>query len=241
MTFARVMSVSLLTALIQAGCRESPLHTPQPSGPVQTSYVGIAELSGPNNVLIVFTEGSDSANTLSGSITYLSQTLVTTELWFDSASDSLHFSYTRDNLTYRAWAQRFAFSMDVHITEPSGISPFQMNLELDGHNMTGLWTGEMSSTALQGQRAATMTMIQTGTVFEGNAQVNFFETWNFDLSSGTTSGNAFELTGTVYGSGSYPAVWQGNYVGFDSISGAWDVGEQSEIDRGEFLFTRSFR
>jgi len=239
-TLARVTSVLLLAAFFHSGCRESPTLGPEPFGPTQTSYVGIAEFSGPTNVLIVFTSNSDSENTVTGSITYLSQTLVLTELISDPASDSLRFSYVRDNLTHHAWALKSAFSLDVHITEPAGISPFQMNLELDGYNMTGLWTGEMSSTVLQGQRPATMMMIQTGTSFEGGAQVNFFETWNFDISDGTASGDAFELSGTVYGSGSYPALWRGSYMSFDRISGTWDVGEQSEIDRGEFLFTRSF-
>jgi hypothetical protein len=101
----------------------------------------------------------------------------------------------------------------------------------------------MSSTLLQGQRSAGMTMNQTGNLFLGTVQVSFNEPWSFNLGSGSSTNGTFQVTGSVStGSGSFPAAFNGSYSSPDSIYGTWDAGEHSsEIDGGEFLFTRSFQ
>jgi hypothetical protein len=84
-------------------------------------------------------------------------------------------------------------------------------------------------------------MNQTGTAFAGEAAVNFVEPWTFEITSGSVSGNEFQISGTVHGSNTYPTAWQGSYVGFDTISGVWNAGGETEVDGGQFLFSRLFQ
>ena len=99
----------------------------------------------------------------------------------------------------------------------------------------------MSSTLLQGQRSVTLTMDQLGSAFAGEAAVNFVEPWTFEITTGSVTGNGFQISGTVQGSNLYPTTWNGNYVGFDTISGEWNAGGESAIDGGQFLFSRLFQ
>ena len=112
---------------------------------------------------------------------------------------------------------------------------------MGGYNLTGMWSGDMSSTVLEGQRVADMDMNQAGSLFLGEVDVTFTAPWTFQFNSGTTSAASFQLNGTVQTeSGQYPALFSGNFSGPDVIVGLWQAGSESEIDYGEFQFTRSF-
>ncbi len=241
-TIRLVAAALLLAGLATISCRKAAPVAARPSDTAASSFVGIASFGGsPVNVLILITEGTDSAHTLSGYITYQSQTTQFSSISLSAASDTLFFGYTRPTVNYQAWALVQALGLEVHYTEPTGLLPFRLNREVNGHNMTGIWTGDMSSTLLQGQRPVTLTMDQSGGGFTGGAEANFVEPWTFTITTGNVSGNNFQISGTVHGSNTYPTVWNGNYVGFDTISGVWSAGGESEIDGGEFLFSRLFQ
>jgi hypothetical protein len=238
-----IRSATLIGVVVLVGCRQSPvLPTQQSTGEVR-SYVGIGEpATPPANILLLLNVSAEEPTSFTGSITYRSATSTLTNIYVDSLSDSLYFEYARQGSNYSSWAQLDAFDMVLNYLVPSGVSPIQLNLEVDGHNMTGMWTGEMFSELAQVWRTSDFLMNQVGGNYDGAAQVDFVEPWQFQLASGTTSAGSFELSGQVYGSDSYPSVWQGTYSGFDSISGSWYAGTSEMLaDQGEFYFIRSFR
>ena len=232
----------LVAVLLSTSCRQTaPVDAQQPTETL-TSYVGIASFSAvPTNVLIVASQSADAPATLSGSITYQSQHTDFAEITLSDDGDTLRFNYVRSNVLYRAWAVKSSVDLRVHFTEPTGIPVFRLNRETNGHNMTGIWNGEMSSTFAPGPQSVTLVMDQTGTVFTGETSVNFFEPWTFELSTGSVSGSAFELSGSVHGSSTVPTSWQGYYVGFDTLTGTWNAGGEAEIDGGEFFLSRWFQ
>jgi hypothetical protein len=204
--------------------------------------VGTGSLGGgPTNVLLVLS-GLDSTGYHSGTISYRSVTSTLTDVVADGLSDTVRFAYSRDNTTYRVWALQQSTGIALHFLEPASIPAVNLNREIDGYNLSGLWEGEMSSTAFQGQQPATMTMDQTGEFFLGTVQVSFYEPWTFSLNDGNVSGSAFQIAGAVSTSGGeLSAILEGSYAGPDSVTGTWSAGTNGEFDRGDFLFTRTFR
>ena len=238
----RLTVTVICTLLIIAGCRKWPTTTRPGDSEGVASFVGVGTLdAGPSNVLIVLSS-LDSTGYHAGSITYRSSTTTFSELQADTTSDSLYLAFTRNNVLYRASGVQTTTNVTLVFSQPSNLQPLILNREVGGYNMSGSWEGEMSSTILQGQELAAMTMDQTGDLFHGNVEVSLIEPWTFNLSAGSSQSGNFTLTGNVSTSGgNYPATFSGTYAGPDSMRGSWDAGQNSEVDRGDFYFARSFR
>ena len=237
----RVLFVFVLTVLVLS-CRKWPSDSRPGSETGEASFVGIGNLGGGSTNVLVVLSGLEAGRYASGSITYRSATSTFTELDATEAGDTVRFAYSRSGTDYAGWALNTSTGLAMTFTQPSGITPFTVNRELDGFNMTGYWSGDMSSTVIEGQRTANLAMDQAGSLFLGSADVSFFEPWTFTFTSGTQNVASFQIVGSVSTSGgSYDAQFTGNYSGPDSIGGWWSAGSEGEIDGGEFLFTRSFQ
>ena len=242
MTGARIVSLIIaLVTLFSAGCKKTPPVAAQGPRSEEASFVGVGSIDGsPANILVVLVE-TDAGGYSSGFIGYRSVNSDFSEFSAPAASDTIRFGYSRGTTTYRGWALRHANGFTTNFTEPAGIPVFELNSEMGGYNLTGMWSGDMSSTVLEGQRVADMDMNQAGSLFLGEVDVTFTAPWTFQFNSGTTSAASFQLNGTVQTeSGQYPALFSGNFSGPDVIVGLWQAGSESEIDYGEFQFTRSF-
>lgn len=235
--FLILAAVCLLTC---AGCRQSTDgggDTPPPPEP-QGSYVGFGNLGSGNVNIALYIETVDTLGNLAGTIGYDGQTIQLNPIYTDSAIDTLWFNYTRGSTLYRVRSLIQTNGLTLNYLEPDNITSFRVNREFDGYNMTGLWSGTMTSNQLQVSRNATMAMDQQGQLFYGSIEVSFFYLWIFTVENGVGNEDAFQLSGTANVSGdSYEAVLVGQYISVDAITGMW---ESPGIDQGEFTFTRSF-
>jgi hypothetical protein len=239
---ARSIIVILLCSLFVVSCRKWP-DQPEPTPTqVQGFYVGVGNLDGgPTNVLLeVMT--SDSLGNLRGTIIYRSDTLVLTEIRTNAAVDTLWYSYTRESLLHRAVGLIVGAGLTVRYSEPIGIPTFRLNREVGSFNMSGQWTGQMTSTQIQDGRDATMLMNQEGTLFLGTVSISIYQSLTFSLSSGAANGSDYQLAGSVrVGTSTLSTLFYGNYSTSDRIGGFWQMGDNGSTDHGEFLFTRSFQ
>jgi hypothetical protein len=242
MNALRMAMVMLALALALTGCRtwpddSTPLEPPAAEG----SYVGSGTLGGGATNVLMAVNGPDTSGQLDGAIRYRSQIISLEDIYRVPDSDTLWFRYRRDNVLHRAWALLGGNGLAVHFTEPVGIPTFRLNREIAGYNMSGSWRGLMSSTALQLQSDATLSMDQQGQSFYGTAETAFIQSAHFELNNGVANAGSFHLTGTLYeGTASVSTLLVGTYLARDTLDGNWDAGENGSVDRGEFWFYRSF-
>jgi hypothetical protein len=235
------LTILMAMWLLIAGCHRSPL---QPGGPAQPAvsgnYVGVGTVNGRASNILMVVIGPDSVGRLGGSITYQSLTSNFEEIYSDSTGDTLQFRYRRDTTLHRGWALISISALSVHLTEPVSAS-FQLNRETNGTNMTGLWSGLMSSTLIQDVRTASATLDQTGQLYSGEIEVTFFEATHFQITSGAADNTAFQMSGTMLvGASSTEALFQGSFATADSIRGYWQAGPNGSVDSGEFGFVRHY-
>jgi hypothetical protein len=232
---------ALLILMASGGCRHYNDEPKTTAVSVQGDYVAYGDLGGgATNILLEIT-GPDSADRYAGAIRYRSSIIHFSSIGTDSSGDTLRLEYIRDLVTYRAWTVPTAASLLLHFTTPTGLAALLANKELNGTNMTGRWTGAMSSINSLQQRTATLTMNQTGQLFSGSATVTFYQTAQFQFSTGAVSGSTFQLNGTMrVGTTDYSAQFTGNYLTMDSIGGNWYAGQNGADDNGYFAFSRPF-
>lgn len=156
--------------------------------------------------------------------------------------DTLNFAYVRNNATYRAWCLTGDAGMLVYFVQPEQLSAIAMNREIGGYNMSGMWSGAMTSTSWQVERSAQMTMSQSSQLFSGTINVDFPISAQFLIGNGAASNAAFQLSGSERISlTDYPTLLVGSFNAPDTISGSWQSGTQGEVDQGYFWFARSFQ
>jgi hypothetical protein len=229
----------LLLALLMLSCRKWPDNPQSTDTSLQGFYVGIANIGGGYTNVLVEVLTADSLGNLKGTIIYRSDTCTFTEITTNSAKDTLWFKYTRESTAYQAWAKITNVSMTVNITTPTGIPAFRLNKEISNYNMSGLWTGLMSSTLYQNSYNSDMTMDQAGSLFSGTIVVSFPQQQTYTLRSGAVSQSGFQISGTLGTSSTGTAViFEGSYQNVDRVGGYWHLDDMS--DQGQFLFIRSF-
>ncbi|MBI5059277.1 hypothetical protein HZB60_05790 [candidate division KSB1 bacterium] len=241
----RLAVVAVLIAFsvwVGLSCKKYPTDPEHPiEATVAGGYVGVAALGEPvANVRIEVTQ-ADSAD-FSGAIAYRGATLALSNIYTDSAEDTLWFNFHRDGTLYRAQAEIQDIGLVVHVQEPSGVSDFRVNREFSGYNLTGYWSGQLSSTQWSTVNDAQFSMDQRGALFAGIVTTSFVQAYQFQLTSGGVNAGSFQLQGVlVLGGTSYPTLWSGTYTGRDTVSGVWDGGDQGSVDSGQFIFYRSYR
>jgi hypothetical protein len=231
----------LLLVLAVSGCRHYNDDPIDIGTALQGTYVGSGNLGGGTVNIVLSVVGPDSLSRYSGAIRYDGAITDFSSVRVDSTQDSIHFEYTRRSTVYRLWSLTGPSGLVLNYTQPSGIASIRVNREMEGYNLSGVWGGAMSSSGLQIQNSAVMTMDQSGQLFTGTVRVVLFDTYNFVVQSGTLSRAAFQLNGTVrLSSVDYPGTFYGTFVSRDSVSGSWQVGNNASIDQGYFAFGRSF-
>ena len=242
MNALRTVTVMLMIGVMLTGCRtwpddSAPLEPPLAEG----SYVGSGTLGGGATNVLMAINGPDTSGQLDGAIRYRSQVIALEDIYRVQDGDTVWFRYNRDDELYRAWALLGGNGLAVHFVEPTGIPAFRLNREISGYNMSGMWRGLMSSTALQLQSEAALSMDQQGQSFYGTAETVFIQSARFELNNGVANESSFHLTGTLYeGTASASVLMVGTYVARDTLAGNWNAGENGSVDRGEFWFCRSF-
>lgn len=232
----------MVIALFGMGCRSWPEDTGD-NTPAETqgSYVGNANLGGGSGNILLTVGGPDSLESLRGTIRYRSVVSEFEEIFRVTDSDSLWFSYRRDNVTYRAWASISHTGMTVSFLDPSGIPAFRVNREIDGYNMSGTWNGRISSTYWQLQNDAAMTMEQEGQSFIGVLETSFRQFVRFEINNGVVNEGSFHLNAEMFsGTSRNTAILYGSYLTRDTTTGFWETGNDGVTDNGQFILYRSF-
>lgn len=241
--FLRFLLPCLLALVLMgfAGCRKLNDEPPvQETPPLEGSYVGVAVFDGTRQNVLLGLVGPDSSGRIEGTIHHSggAWTLATAAL--DSSGDTLRFSYHPGDvaqLTDSAWALLGATGLRVHYLTPASVPAFDLNREIGGTNMTGLWSGQMYSRILGQWRNASMDISQTGDLYGGTVDVALDPNAHCVISSGVTSGGTFQLLGTARMlQVDYPVAFTGQYAGLDSLVGNWQI----DIYDGSFVFHRLF-
>ncbi len=223
------------------GCRKLNDEPPAPQpAPLQGSYVGVATINDSGQNMLLNLIGPDSSGHISGTIYHGRGSWNLAHATLDATGDTLRFSYRAGDLadaTDSAWALVEATGLRVHFILPAGIPVFDLNREVGGTNMTGLWAGEMYSRFLDSWRSAIMDMSQTGELYGGIVDVPLVQNAHCRITTGVTSGGSFQLSGILrMGQTDYPVVFTGHYATLDSLRGNW----QTDGDDGSFSFRREF-
>jgi hypothetical protein len=244
----RIFLVFSLLALALAwlgGCRKFNDEPPVQTLPdLQGSYVGVASINGVGQNVLLSLVGPDSTGHITGTIHHNGGAWVLSSAALDTSGDTVRFAYHPGDfaeVTDSAWALRGSTGLRVHYLPPAAIPVFDLNREVGGTNITGLWTGQMYSRFLDVVRAATMDLSQTGDLYGGTVDVTLVQNAHCQITTGITSGGSFQLSGVArMGQTDYPVVFSGNYAGLDSLVGSWQLGANPVIDDGNFAFRRNF-
>jgi hypothetical protein len=231
--------VSLIMLLGISGCKEADTP-PIESGPYPSvgDYSGLALISGSYvNVKLEITEDSlHSADR----IVYAGEAAGLSNVYTDSEGDTLWFTYLRGMQQYRVWAGIFDTGLDLHYLEPTGFPSFAVNRQIAGYNLTGRWTGQISSEIYAGSECILLAE-QRGNGFAGNLTASFVAGFTCQFTAGSSSGAAFSLSGTgAIGSTTFPVTLQGQYSSADQIHGTWSATGSSYADHGDFVMERAF-
>jgi hypothetical protein len=233
------------TLALIAGCRKAADEKPASSGAVlQGSYVGIAQISGNNQNVLLTVAGPDSAGTIVGAIHHSGGAWTLATATLDSSGDTLRFTYQPAEIspnTYAARAVIGATGLSIHYVSPPTIPDFVVNREVNGTNMSGLWNGMVYSRSLINWRSATMDMDQSGQLYGGSVDFSLGQNVHCNITTGVTSGGSFQISGTARrGQIDYPIVFNGHYATLDSLVGDWLMGTNGTEDEGSFAFRRSY-
>lgn len=237
-----LVSLLGLGLLLAAGCKNSPTDSPpQPPPDLQGTYVGFGTISGSaGNILVEFL-GPDSAGEYTGAIRYHSTITAFDDVYRTAEGDTVFGRFQRGGTTYRFWSAIETTGMLLNFSEPLGITTLRVNRESPGYNMSGLWGGLMSSTAVPNAVSASMMMDQRGQIFWGTLDVALPDNPDFEILSGAAAGASFQLSGRAWVfSQQIPAEFAGSYWAQDTITGVWQAGESVVYDQGEFYFVRSY-
>lgn len=230
-----------LAAVVLAGCRQFPTDNKPVPSPVSGSYVGVVNLEGGDTNVIVVLAGPDSAGQFSGAIYYRGRNSTFSQTTVNAAADSVQFRYLRLNTLYVGVAVVTSTSLVITLATPTGIPAFHVNRELLGYNLTGTWSGSMYSALTEITHGATMSLDQSGQLFQGSIESNFLQTYQFQITSGAANQNAFQMTGTAHiAAQDFPTLFVGYYTAVDTVTGTWQAGQNAEIDHGDFVFVRLF-
>jgi hypothetical protein len=244
----RTSWISLLVVIgltIAAGCKKWPNESSTPQAiTLQGTYVGAAQVqNAPVNVLLEIT-GPDTAGHYSGRIRLYHQIISLDTVTATSDLDTVWFNFSVGDASpvqYQAYALDVTNNLVVQFTAPAGIPSFHMNKESLGANLTGYWTGFMTGSALPDSRSAIMSMDQQGLFFIGTVDVTFFETDHFVINHGQQNTPAIQFDGSMHvGTAYYSALFYGNFLTSDSISGNWQAGQNGSQDFGQFVFHRIY-
>ncbi|MBU0509965.1 hypothetical protein KKH27_14170 [bacterium] len=229
-------------AVLLTGCKSSPTDSPaEQQATLAGTYVGIGNLGGSQTNILMEFSGPDSLDAYGGTIRYRSAVLSFDDVYVNAEGDTVFFRYSRDSVVYRAWGLIEHTSLDLSFIEPTGVASFQVNRKSSGFNLSGLWSGIMSSTYVSQPVSAVMNMNQQGQLFWGTIDLSPSYTLNIQISSGASAEASFQFSGEAWVfSERIPASFAGSYFAPDTISGLWQAGESPLYDSGEFLFWRSF-
>ncbi len=235
-------AIGVLILTLMIGCKTSPTNSiPAETAILAGTYVGSGNPgNGLTNILMEFNE-SDSTNYFTGAIRYQSEITSFEYIQVDSSLDTVRFRYYRNNVLHSAWGLIEAYGIPLHFTEPSGISEFRLNRELQGFNMSGQWAGLITSQYSVEPMDITMSMDQQGQLFFGTISAAIPYNAAFTFSSGVANESTFQLVGTVYISPyTIPVYWNGSYLAPDTITGSWQADDNPAYDYGQFLLYRPF-
>lgn len=241
-TYGFVVGLLGLGLMLASGCKNSPTDSPPSEAPnLQGTYIGHGTLSGSaGNILAQFL-GPDSTGEYTGAIRYHSTITTFDDVYRTAEGDTVFCRFQRNGTTYRFWSCIETTGMFLNFSEPLGVATLRVNRESPGFNMTGFWSGLMSSATVPDAVSASLLMDQRGQIFWGTLDVALPDNPDFEFNSGAAAGASFQISGSAWiFSQQIPAEFAGTYLAQDTIRGVWQTGGSVVYDEGEFYFMRTY-
>ncbi len=238
-----VFSILLLCLGLSVSCRNYPT-SPEPdpsSGTATGQFYGNGRFSDVDANVSLNVVATDTLGHYSGQIRYLGYAAELTGISLSASEDTLRFGYTRSSITYVVRARVTSAGLTAVFDEPSGTPVLQLN-RANGRNMTGMWTGRAQSDLSGYEGDAAMIMDQAGSLYYGTVTLSQLTTYQLQITTGSTGGNAFLLGGTFYANGTnFNVDIGGQYFGSDTLTAGWSLGSSGSVDHGGLVLYRRFQ